>query len=251
MPNDCLLDGDRNRMMLITGPNMAGKSTYIRQTALLCVMAQIGSFIPADSAEIGLVDRIFTRVGAADDLSRGQSTFMVEMVETANILNYATKRSLVILDEIGRGTSTFDGLSIAWAVAEYLHDDAHCRCRTQFATHYHELTALAEEKRGVNNYNIAVREYGDKIIFLRQIVPGATDRSYGIHVAQLAGLPKEVISRAGEILDELEGSSASPQEVRRSRKVTSNLCDLARKQRSKSAGDNKENDEENYQMRLF
>ena len=251
VPNDCLLDGDRNRMMLITGPNMAGKSTYIRQTALLCVMAQIGSFIPADSAEIGLVDRIFTRVGAADDLSRGQSTFMVEMVETANILNYATKRSLVILDEIGRGTSTFDGLSIAWAVAEYLHDDAHCRCRTQFATHYHELTALAEEKRGVNNYNIAVREYGDKIIFLRQIVPGATDRSYGIHVAQLAGLPKEVISRAGEILDELEGSSASPQEVRRSRKVTSNLCDLARKQRSKSAGDNKENDEENYQMRLF
>jgi len=158
----------------------------------------------------------------------------------------------VILDEIGRGTSTFDGLSIAWAVAEYLHDDAHCRCRTQFATHYHELTALAEEKRGVNNYNIAVREYGDKIIFLRQIVPGATDRSYGIHVAQLAGLPREVISRAGEILNELEGSPESSQESHRGGRVTSNLCDLARKQRAKKtpSGNNSDNDE-NYQMRLF
>ncbi len=249
VPNDCLLDGDCNRMMLITGPNMAGKSTYIRQTALLTVMAQIGSFIPADHAEVGLVDRIFTRVGAADDLARGQSTFMVEMVETANILNYATPRSLVILDEIGRGTSTFDGLSIAWAVAEYLHDDEHCRCRTQFATHYHELTQLAEEKRGVNNYNIAVREYGDKIIFLRQIVPGATDRSYGIHVAQLAGLPKEVIKRAGAILNDLESSSGSSCT---SQIKESNLGEIASRQRvRKMPVAAKKADDDSFQMRLF
>ena len=250
VPNDCLLDGDCNRMMLITGPNMAGKSTYIRQTALLTVMAQIGSFIPAESAEIGLVDRIFTRVGAADDLARGQSTFMVEMVETANILNYATPRSLVILDEIGRGTSTFDGLSIAWAVAEYLHDDEHCRCRTQFATHYHELTQLAEEKRGVNNYNIAVREYGDKIIFLRQIVPGATDRSYGIHVAQLAGLPKEVIKRAGAILNDLESSSGGNRSATQLNE--SNLGEIASRQRvRKMPPAVKKDDDDNFQMRLF
>ena len=249
VPNDCLLDGDCNRIMLITGPNMAGKSTYIRQTALLTVMAQIGSFIPATRAEVGLVDRIFTRVGAADDLARGQSTFMVEMVETANILNYATPRSLVILDEIGRGTSTFDGLSIAWAVAEYLHDDAHCRCRTQFATHYHELTQLAEEKRGVNNYNIAVREYGDKIIFLRQIVPGATDRSYGIHVAQLAGLPKAVIKRAGAILNDLESSSGSS---RTSQIKESNLGEIASRQRvRKMPLTPKKDDDDTFQMRLF
>lgn len=213
VPNDVLLDCDRNRMMIITGPNMAGKSTYIRQTALLVIMAQMGSFIPADEAEIGLVDRIFTRVGAADDLSRGQSTFMVEMVETANILNCATNRSLVILDEIGRGTSTFDGLSIAWSVAEFLHDDAVSRCRTQFATHYHELTELAQSRRGVNNYNVAVKEYGDKIIFLRQIVPGSTDRSYGIHVAKLAGLPDPVVTRANEILEMLEKSAGTPRDA--------------------------------------
>lgn len=202
VPNDCKLDGDLNRLMLITGPNMAGKSTYIRQTALLVIMAQLGSFIPAESAQIGLVDRIFTRVGAADDLSRGQSTFMVEMLETANILNHATAKSLVILDEIGRGTSTFDGLSIAWSVAEFLHDEI--RCRTQFATHYHELTELARTRRGVNNYNVAVREYGEDIIFLRQIVPGPSDRSYGIHVAKLAGLPQEVLTRANDLLELLE-----------------------------------------------
>ncbi|MBO5924097.1 MAG: DNA mismatch repair protein MutS, partial [Lentisphaeria bacterium] len=248
VPNDCLLDGDCNRMMLITGPNMAGKSTYIRQTALLTVMAQIGSFIPAESAEVGLVDRIFTRVGAADDLARGQSTFMVEMVETANILNYATPRCLVFLDEIGRGTSTFDGLSIAWAVAEYLHDDEHCRCRTQFATHYHELTQLAEEKRGVNNYNIAVREYGDRIIFLRQIVPGATDRSYGIHVAQLAGLPKDVIMRAGEILNELEQSSGTNRDNARIKE--SNLSEIAQRQRVRKMPAKKDEDD-SFQMRLF
>jgi len=213
VPNDCLLDGDLNRMMIITGPNMAGKSTYIRQTALLVIMAQMGSYIPADSAEIGLVDRIFTRIGAADDLSRGQSTFMVEMVETANILHHATPKSLVILDEIGRGTSTFDGLSIAWAVAEFLHDDPGCRCRTQFATHYHELTELSQTRRGINNYNVAVREYGDKIIFLRQIVPGSADRSYGIHVAKLAGLPVGVIERANVILELLEESEDGPREA--------------------------------------
>lgn len=211
VPNDCHLDGDRNRLMLITGPNMAGKSTYIRQTALLVIMAQMGSFIPAESAEIGLVDRIFTRVGAADDLARGQSTFMVEMVETANILRHATEKSLVILDEIGRGTSTFDGLSIAWSVAEYLHDDT--RCRTQFATHYHELTELAQTRRGVNNYNVAVREYGDSVIFLRQIVPGASDRSYGIHVARLAGIPRPVLDRAGVILALLEKAADAPREA--------------------------------------
>ena len=202
VPNDCKLDGDLNRLMLITGPNMAGKSTYIRQTALLVIMAQLGSFIPAESAEIGLVDRIFTRVGAADDLSRGQSTFMVEMLETANILNHATAKSLVILDEIGRGTSTFDGLSIAWSVAEFLHDEI--RCRTQFATHYHELTEMARTRRGVNNYNVAVREYGEEIIFLRQIMPGPSDRSYGIHVAKLAGLPAPVLDRAKDLLELLE-----------------------------------------------
>jgi len=213
VPNDCALDGDRNRMMLITGPNMAGKSTYIRQTALLVVLAQMGSFVPAESMELGLVDRIFTRVGAADDLSRGQSTFMVEMIETANILNHVTPRSLVILDEIGRGTSTFDGLSIAWAVAEFLHDDPSCRCRTQFATHYHELTELAQTRRGVNNYNVAVKEYGDQIIFLRQIVPGSTDRSYGIHVAKLAGIPNPVIERANVILELLEKTADAPREA--------------------------------------
>ncbi|MBU8902487.1 MAG: DNA mismatch repair protein MutS [Victivallales bacterium] len=209
VPNDTLLDGDENRIMIITGPNMAGKSTYIRQTAMLVLMAQIGSFIPADRAAIGLVDRIFTRVGAADDISRGQSTFMVEMVETANILNHVTSKSLVILDEIGRGTSTFDGLSIAWAVAEFLHDTPGSQARTQFATHYHELTEMALTRRGVKNYNIAVKEYGDNIIFLRQIVPGGTDKSYGIHVAKLAGLPDSIIERANEILENLENSAMS------------------------------------------
>ncbi|HCE44746.1 MAG TPA: DNA mismatch repair protein MutS [Lentisphaeria bacterium] len=207
VPNDTILDGDQNRMMIITGPNMAGKSTYIRQVALLVLLAQTGSYIPAQKAKIGLVDRIFTRVGAVDDISRGQSTFMVEMLETANILNHATKKSLVILDEIGRGTSTFDGISIAWAVAEYLHDAPTAKARTLFATHYHELTELALTCRGVKNYNVAVKEYGEQIIFLRQIVPGATDRSYGIHVAKLAGLPNEVITRANEILENLENNA--------------------------------------------
>ncbi len=206
VPNDATLDDDLNKMMIITGPNMAGKSTYIRQTALLVLLAQCGSFIPADDACIGLVDRIFTRVGASDDLNRGQSTFMVEMSETANILNHATAKSLVILDEIGRGTSTFDGLSLAWGIAEFLHDEV--GCRTQFATHYHELTGLAQTRRGIKNYLVAVREYGDKVIFMRQIVPGGADKSYGIYVAKLAGLPPAVLNRAKVILEALENSSA-------------------------------------------
>jgi DNA mismatch repair protein MutS len=181
---------------------MAGKSTYIRQVALIVLMAQIGSFVPAASAEVGMVDRIFTRVGANDDLSRGQSTFMVEMNETANIVNNATARSLVILDEIGRGTSTFDGLSIAWSVAEFLHDKI--KARTLFATHYHELTKLAAERKGVCNFNVAVREWNEQIIFLRKIVPGGADKSYGIQVARLAGLPKEILDRAKDILSHLE-----------------------------------------------
>ncbi len=202
VPNDTALDGAGARLAIITGPNMAGKSTYIRQVALIVLLAQIGSFVPAASARIGLVDRIFTRVGANDDLSRGQSTFMVEMNETANIVNNATARSLVILDEIGRGTSTFDGLSIAWSVAEFLHDKI--EARTLFATHYHELTKLAETRRGVCNFNVAVREWNEQIIFLRKIVPGGADRSYGIQVARLAGLPKEILDRAKDILAHLE-----------------------------------------------
>ncbi len=202
VPNDVLLDGEKNRLLILTGPNMAGKSTYIRQVALLVLMAQIGSWVPAKQAEIGLADRIFTRVGANDDLSRGQSTFMVEMNETANITNNATARSLVILDEIGRGTSTFDGLSIAWSVAEFLHDET--KARTLFATHYHELTELELTRSGVRNYNIAVREWNDQIIFLRKIVKGGADKSYGIQVARLAGLPPSIIARAKEILSNLE-----------------------------------------------
>ncbi len=211
VPNDLLIDTESNQLLIITGPNMAGKSTFIRQTALLVILAQMGSFIPADSASIGVVDRIFTRVGASDELAKGQSTFMVEMIETANILNNATPRSLIILDEIGRGTSTFDGISIAWAVAEYLSTTPEVRARTLFATHYHELTELENQIEGVVNYNIAVKEWNDQIIFLRKIVHGGTDKSYGIHVARLAGLPRRVINRAMEILSDLENDSVNEQ----------------------------------------
>lgn len=209
VPNDVYLDSNEQQIGIITGPNMAGKSTYIRQVALLVLMAQMGSFIPAKKAKVGIVDRVFTRVGAADDLSRGQSTFMVEMVETANILNNATSKSLIILDEIGRGTSTFDGLSLAWAIAEFLHDEENARARTLFATHYHELTELKLTKPRCVNYNVAVKEYGEKIIFLRKILPGGADQSYGIHVARLAGLPKNVITRAREVLTNLEGNAVT------------------------------------------
>jgi DNA mismatch repair protein MutS len=209
VPNDASLDHVRQQLMLITGPNMAGKSTYIRQIALITLLAHTGSFVPASSARIGLVDRIYTRIGASDDLARGQSTFMVEMTEAANILNNATARSLIILDEIGRGTSTFDGLSLAWAIVEHLHNVV--GAKTLFATHYHELTELAARLPRVKNFNVAVREWNDQIVFLRKIVEGATDKSYGIQVARLAGVPRQVIDRAKEILGNLEESELTPE----------------------------------------
>jgi DNA mismatch repair protein MutS len=206
VPNDThFVDGER--IHVLTGPNMSGKSTYLRQVALIVLMAQIGSYVPASSARIGVVDRIFTRIGAQDEIHAGQSTFMVEMVETANILHHATARSLVVLDEIGRGTSTYDGVSIAWAVVEYIHNHPQLRSKTLFATHYHELTQLAELLPGVANYNVAVSEADGKVVFLHKIVPGGADRSYGIHVGQLAGLPRPVVQRATEILKQLEASS--------------------------------------------
>jgi DNA mismatch repair protein MutS len=204
VPNDTRLDPRAGQIAIITGPNMAGKSTYIRQVALIVILAQLGSFVPVRRARIGVVDRVFTRVGAGDDIARGRSTFLVEMQETANILNNATPRSLIVLDEIGRGTSTFDGISIAWAVAEYLHNNPRVKAKTLFATHYHELTDLALTLPGVRNYTVTVRESGDQIAFLRRIQPGTADKSYGIHVARLAGLPAEVVARAREILGNLE-----------------------------------------------
>ncbi|MHC4756953.1 MAG: MutS-related protein, partial [Planctomycetota bacterium] len=204
VPNDVELGNNCGDVVIITGPNMSGKSTYIRQTALLIAMAQTGSFIPVKAAQIGIVDRIFTRVGASDELIRGQSTFMVEMTETANILNNATERSLVILDEVGRGTSTYDGLSLAWAITEHIANKI--KCRTLFATHYHELTELAELFANVRNCNVAVREWMDEVVFLHKILPGGTDKSYGIHVAKLAGVPKSILERSKEILEELEST---------------------------------------------
>jgi len=202
IPNDVVLDRE-GFVMVLTGPNMAGKSTVLRQVGLIVLMAQIGSFVPADSARIGLCDRVFTRVGASDSLARGQSTFMVEMTETATILNSATERSLVLLDEIGRGTSTYDGVSIAWAVTAYIHD--RIGARTIFATHYHELVELADLLAGVVPANVAVREHGHEIVFLRRLEPGGSDRSYGVQVARLAGLPREVLDEATRVLHELEG----------------------------------------------
>jgi DNA mismatch repair protein MutS len=209
IPNHACLDLDTGRLIILTGPNMAGKSTYLRQIALIVLMAQMGSFVPAGSAEIGVVDRIFTRVGASDNLAGGQSTFMVEMTETAQILNCATRRSLIILDEIGRGTSTYDGLSIAWAVAEYILDPTRLGARTLFATHYHEMTELAEQREGAKNYTVLVKERDEEVLFLRKIVEGGADRSYGIHVAQLAGFPRVIITRAKEVLARLESAHAS------------------------------------------
>jgi len=208
VPNDAYLCNRDNQLIILTGPNMSGKSTYLRQVALIILLAQAGSFVPADSASVGIVDRIFTRIGAQEDLAAGQSTFMVEMTEAANILNNATPRSFIILDEIGRGTSTYDGLSIAWAVAEFIHNHPELGAKTLFATHYHELVDLAGILPRVKNFNVAVAEEGDKVIFLHKIVPGGTDRSYGIHVAQLAGLPKSVIIRAQEVLAELESHAS-------------------------------------------
>ncbi len=222
VPNDTLLNVTDHQVVILTGPNMAGKSTYIRQVGVIAVMAHIGSFVPASAAEIGLLDRVFTRVGASDDLARGRSTFLVEMQETANILHHATPRSLIILDEIGRGTSTFDGISIAWAVAEHLHNTAAVKAKTLFATHYHELTDLALTLSGVKNYSVLVHESGDGIVFLRRIVPGGADKSYGIHVARLAGMPEEVVERAREILANLEegelAETGQPKLARRTRR---------------------------------
>ena len=230
--NDTYLNKDADRLSIITGPNMAGKSTYMRQVALITLMAQIGSFVPASYAKIGVVDKIFTRVGASDDLSMGQSTFMVEMMEVANILKEATNNSLVILDEIGRGTSTYDGLSIAWAVAEYIADKEKCGAKTLFATHYHELTELENKLEGVKNYSIAVKEKGEDVIFLRKIVKGGTDESYGIHVAKLAGVPKDVLKSANSILRSLErknirvGANDSVRPEKQSNKIVSGQLDM-------------------------
>jgi DNA mismatch repair protein MutS len=218
VPNDVHLSREE-AILVITGPNMAGKSTFLRQVALIVLMAQIGSFVPADEAQIGLVDRIFTRIGAQDEISAGQSTFMVEMVETANLLNHATSRSLLVLDEIGRGTSTYDGISIAWAVVEHIHNHPRLHCKTLFATHYHELTQLADLLPHICNYNVAVAEEKGRVVFLRRVVPGGADRSYGIHVAQLAGLPKPVVHRAEEILQELEEEARAPGASRRAVEV--------------------------------
>ena len=221
VPNDVHLSNDDARIILLTGPNMAGKSTFIRQAAIIVLMAQVGSYVPASEATVGLVDRIFTRVGLQDDLTTGQSTFMVEMVETAAILNQATPRSLVVLDEIGRGTSTYDGLSIARSVIEHLHNDERLGCKTLFATHYHELTELAGTLPGVRNFTVAVTEEDGDVVFLHRIVPGGADKSYGVHVARLAGLPQGVVNRAWEVLADLEDTHNSKRKAsgRRSRKA--------------------------------
>ena len=224
--NDTNLDKEENRVAIITGPNMAGKSTYMRQVALITLMAQIGSFVPAESARVGVVDKIFTRVGASDDLSSGQSTFMVEMSEVANILKEATPNSLVILDEIGRGTSTYDGLSIAWAVAEYIASKEKVGCKTLFATHYHELIDLENKIDGIKNYSVAVKEKGEDIIFLRKIVGGGTDESYGIHVAKLAGVPKTVVTRANKILQSLEKGGVKIKEEKEDKKQVEGQFDF-------------------------
>ncbi|MBA7698092.1 DNA mismatch repair protein MutS [subsurface metagenome] len=218
VPNDTYLSNDDAQLIILTGPNMAGKSTYLRQVALIVLLAQIGSFVPASSATIGVVDRIFTRIGAREDIAAGQSTFMVEMVEAANILNNATPRSLIILDEIGRGTSTYDGLSIARAVAEYIHNYPRLGAKTLFATHFHEMVELAGFLPRVKNFNIAVTEEGGEVIFLYKIVPGGVDKSYGIHVAKLAGLPKSVVHRAQEVLEELEEDSSRTRGVAKGRR---------------------------------
>ena len=219
VPNDALLDVEDAQITLLTGPNMAGKSSWLRQVALIVLLAQVGSFVPARSARIGLVDRVFTRIGAQDDIATGQSTFMVEMLETANILNHATPRSLVVLDEIGRGTSTYDGLAIARAVVEHLHNAPNLGCRTLFATHYHELTALADVLPRVRCCKVDVLEEGDRVVFLRRVVPGGADRSYGIHVAQIAGIPKAIVRRARELLDALEQGGGEPARAQRQRRL--------------------------------
>jgi DNA mismatch repair protein MutS len=215
VPNDCVLDPDGPQILTITGPNMAGKSTYLRQVALITLLAQVGSFVPASSCRVGIVDRIFTRIGAQDDLSRGESTFMVEMLETAAILRGATDRSLVLFDEVGRGTSTYDGLAIARAVVEYLHSRPERAAKTLFATHYHEMTQLASTLPRVRNYSVAVSETDGHVVFLHRIVEGGADRSYGIHVAELAGMPAPIVARAKEVLSSLEEASRNGKSPRK------------------------------------
>jgi DNA mismatch repair protein MutS len=207
--NDILLDNNSQQIIMITGPNMSGKSAILRQTALIVLMAQMGSFVPATSAQIGIVDKIFTRVGASDNISSGESTFMVEMNETASILNNVSERSLILLDEIGRGTSTYDGISIAWSIAEYLHENAKAQCKTLFATHYHELNEMAKRFNRIHNYNVSVKELGNQVLFLRKLVPGGSAHSFGIHVAKLAGMPNAVVKRAEAVLKDLEASHAN------------------------------------------
>ncbi|MFN0035469.1 MAG: MutS-related protein, partial [Saprospiraceae bacterium] len=207
IPNDVFLDSESVQIILITGPNMAGKSALLRQTALITLLAQMGSFVPAKSARIGLVDKVFTRVGASDNISGGESTFMVEMNETALIMNNISDRSLILLDEIGRGTSTYDGISIAWSLAEYLHDNERAHPKTLFATHYHELNELAESHERVHNFHVSTREVGQKVVFLRKLVPGGSNHSFGIHVARMAGMPQAIVERANEILKTLEAKS--------------------------------------------
>ncbi|WP_460949116.1 DNA mismatch repair protein MutS [Spirosoma daeguense] len=227
IPNDIFLDDETQQIIIITGPNMAGKSALLRQTALIVLMAQSGSFVPATLAEIGLVDKIFTRVGASDNLSRGESTFMVEMTETASILNNLSERSLVLMDEIGRGTSTYDGVSIAWAITEYLHNKTDCRPKTLFATHYHELNDLATDNQRIKNFNVAVKELGNKVIFLRKLKEGGSEHSFGIHVAQMAGMPAQIVSRANEILKQLESSHRREDNKERIREAVPQERELA------------------------
>jgi DNA mismatch repair protein MutS len=217
-----VLNDSEQQIIIITGPNMAGKSALLRQTALIVLMAQVGSFVPASSAEIGLVDKVFTRVGASDNLSRGESTFMVEMTETASILNNLSARSLVLMDEIGRGTSTYDGVSIAWSIAEYLHNHPKFRPKTLFATHYHELNQLTEDFNRIKNFNVSVKDVGNKVIFMRKLKPGGSEHSFGIHVAQMAGMPQQVLSRANEILGELEKSHQKDETKKTMREMPKN-----------------------------
>ena len=210
VPNDILLDNDRQQIIIITGPNMAGKSALLRQTALIVLLAQIGCFVPAEAARIGLVDKIFTRVGASDNISLGESTFMVEMTEASNILNNVSSRSLVLFDELGRGTSTYDGISIAWAIVEYLHENSKGRPRTLFATHYHELNEMEKNFSRIKNYNVSVKEVDGKVIFLRKLERGGSEHSFGIHVAEIAGMPRSIVKRANVILKQLEKASPDP-----------------------------------------
>jgi DNA mismatch repair protein MutS len=227
VPNDIFLDSESQQIMIITGPNMAGKSALLRQTALIVLMAQMGSFVPASSAKIGIVDKVFTRVGASDNLSKGESTFMVEMTETASILNNLSDRSLVLMDEIGRGTSTYDGISIAWAIVEYLHNHPQNKAKTLFATHYHELNQLSADFPKIKNFNVSVKEVGNKVIFMRKLKEGGSEHSFGIHVAQMAGMPNPIVLRAAEIMTHLEKDKEMPNPADKMKSIPKNNFQLS------------------------